>query len=144
MHDKTRLVGDMRHKGIEIRDNMKPNLPISGVGFFEYWFVVVVCCERLLMLLFITKDFFGQYHNKKEAIPARVPISAIKIIRSIIEMINPVIANPRGLLNIPIKDKRNPRNQIIQPTPGTHDRIREIRAKTNPAVPVPFDCRVGC
>lgn len=71
--------------------------------------------------------------------PARDPTTTIKIIRSIIEMIKPVIAKPRGLLNMPMKDSRNPRNQTTQPTPGTHDKMREIRAKTNPAVPVPFD-----
>ena len=54
--------------------------------------------------------------------PARVPTSATKIIRSIIEMIKPVIAKPRGLLNMPMKDSRNPRNQTTQPTPGSHDR----------------------
>ena len=70
---------------------------------------------------------------------ARVPTSATKIIRSIIEMIKPVIAKPRGLLNMPMKDSRNPRNQTTQPTPGSHDRIRAIRDKTNPAVPVPLD-----
>lgn len=71
--------------------------------------------------------------------PARAPTSTTKIIRSIIEMIKPVIAKPRGLLNMPMKDSRNPRNQATQPTPGSHDRIREIRDKTNPAVPVPLD-----
>ena len=71
--------------------------------------------------------------------PARVPISATKIIRSIIALIKPVIAKPRGLLNIPMKASRNPRNQTTQPTPGSHDRIRAIRDKTNPAVPVPLD-----
>lgn len=70
---------------------------------------------------------------------ARVPTSATKIIRSIIEMIKPVIAKPRGLLNMPMKDSRNPRNQTTHPTPGSHDRIRAIRDKTNPAVPVPLD-----
>ena len=70
---------------------------------------------------------------------ARVPTNATKIIRSIIEMIKPVIAKPRGLLKMPMKDSRNPRNQPTQPTPGSHDRIRAIRDKTNPAVPVPLD-----
>lgn len=82
---------------------------------------------------------FFIYYNKIEAIPARVPTSATKIIRSIIEMIKPVIAKPRGLLNMPMKDSMNPRNQTTQPTPGNHDRIRAIRDKTNPAVPVPLD-----
>lgn len=54
-------------------------------------------------------------------------------------MIKPVIAKPRGLLNMPMKDSMNPRNQTTQPTPGNHDRIRAIRDKTNPAVPVPLD-----
>ena len=68
-----------------------------------------------------------------------VPTSATKIIRSIIEMIKPVTAKPRGLLNMPIKDSRSPRNQTTQPTPGSHDRIRAMRDNTNPAVPIPLD-----
>lgn len=65
--------------------------------------------------------------------------SVNKIIRVIIEMIKPVIAKSRGLLNMPMKDSRDPRTQTIQPTTGNHDRIRAIRDKTNPAVPVPLD-----
>ena len=53
--------------------------------------------------------------------------------------INPTTARPRGRLNIPIKDRKAPRNQTIQPTPGIQDKHREIRDNTKPAVPVPLD-----
>lgn len=61
-----------------------------------------------------------------------------------IEMINPAIAKPFGVLNMPMNDSRKPRNQTIQPTPGTQERTREMRARMNPVVPAPFDWREGC
>lgn len=60
-----------------------------------------------------------------------------------IEMINPATAKPLGALNRPMNDRRKPRNQTTQPTPGIHERIREMSARTNPAVPAPFDERAG-
>ena len=52
---------------------------------------------------------------------------------------NPATAIPLGLLNNPIKEKRAPKNQIIQFTPGTQQKIAEIKASTKPAVPIPFE-----
>lgn len=45
----------MRHKGIEIRDNMNPNLPILTVGGSKHRLVAVVCCEEIV--LFMINDF---------------------------------------------------------------------------------------
>ena len=57
---------------------------------------------------------------------------------SISEIMSPATASPRGLLNIPIKEKTSPRTQIIHPKTGTHPKINVISASTNPAVPIPF------
>lgn len=92
------------------------------------------------MLQFIVKDLCLPY-KKNEAMAVA---AAAKIIRSIIEMIKPVIAKPLGLLNMPMKESRNPRNQTTQLTPGSHDKIIAIRAKMNPVVPIPFDRLTGC
>ena len=61
------------------------------------------------------------------------------MITSMIDRIKPAIAIPLGLLNKPMKENRAPKNQINQPTPGTQLKIAEIKAKINPAVPIPFD-----
>ena len=53
--------------------------------------------------------------------------------------IKPVIAKPLGALNKPIKENKKPKNQMIKPTKGTHERMIPKRANTNPAVPNPLD-----
>ena len=58
------------------------------------------------------------------------------------EIIKPAIAKPLGLLNTPIKDRRSPKNQIIQPNTGIHPKNRASNANTNPATPNPFDCDI--
>ncbi len=77
--------------------------------------------------------------NNEAILPTRV----IKTIKSIMEIRNPVTAKPRGDLNMPIKDKRNPKNQTIHPITGSHEKNNEIRANTKPAVPTPLDSRTA-
>ena len=73
----------------------------------------------------------------KAAIP---PIINKRIIISIKEIISPAKAIPRGALNKPKNDNTVPKNHRIQPIPGTHPKNRPNNAKTNPALPSPFDC----
>lgn len=54
-------------------------------------------------------------------------------------MHNPAIANPRGTRNAPIAEKISPNNQIIQSKTGIQHKKSPINARTNPAVPIPFD-----
>ena len=57
---------------------------------------------------------------------------------SIREIMNPAMASPRGLLNMPMNENMSPRIHIIHPKTGTHPKIKVIRDSTNPAVPSPF------
>lgn len=75
---------------------------------------------------------------------AIAPAATNKIIRSMIDTKNPVIANQRGLLNMPIKNKKNPKNHKNQSTPGSHEKHSEISASTNPADPISFDLGADC
>ena len=67
------------------------------------------------------------------------PKTRINKIIPINEIINPAIDNPFGDLNTPTKDKTSPKSQIIHPKNGIHPRNNAIKARTNPAVPIPFD-----
>ena len=71
---------------------------------------------------------------------AMAPTTATKIIKSINDRIKPAMAMPRGLLNRPIKENRAPRNHVTQLTPGSQNKMMDINARTNPAVPAPLDC----
>jgi len=53
-------------------------------------------------------------------------------------MIKPAIAKPLGLLNTPINEKRNPKNQRIKFPIGSQQKQKAMIASTNPAVPIPF------
>ena len=66
-----------------------------------------------------------------------------KIIIHINEIMKPAIAQPRGLLNKPIRLKSAPKNQIIHPRKGIQPRNNPKIANTNPVVPIPFDCLLG-
>lgn len=68
-----------------------------------------------------------------------LPKMVIMIIIPKIDKIKPEIAKPLGALNKPIKENKKPKNQMIKPTKGAHDRITPKRANTNPAVPNPLD-----
>lgn len=70
--------------------------------------------------------------------PPTTPTTAISMIKSMIEKRKPTIAPPLGLLNNPIKDRRNPRNHITHPSTGIQDVNRPMMANTNPAVPQPL------
>ena len=63
----------------------------------------------------------------------------IKTIMSMKEIIVPAMARPRGSLKQPIIEKIAPKNQTTQFTPGTQQKRKEMRARTNPAVPSPLD-----
>ena len=54
------------------------------------------------------------------------------------EITKPAMANPRGLLNIPIKENNAPRNHNTQLTTGTQDPRRASHANINPANPSPL------
>ena len=68
-----------------------------------------------------------------------LPNMAIMMMIPKIDKIKPVIAKPLGALNKPIKENKKPKNQMIKPTKGAHERIPPKRANTNPAVPNPLD-----
>ena len=72
-------------------------------------------------------------------IVASAPIRAISIIKSKQDITNPAIANPLGFLNIPTNENINPNAHKIQLKPGIHEKNIPHNARTNPAVPTPFD-----
>ena len=55
---------------------------------------------------------------------------------SISEMMNPAMASPLGLLNIPINEKTSPRTHIIHPKTGTHPKIKVMRYEAGCSKPV--------
>ena len=75
-----------------------------------------------------------------EAAAAAIATPNTKIIRimPIREITRPAIAKPLGFLNIPTIEKISPNNHKIHPRIGTHPRNSAIKAKTNPATPMPL------
>lgn len=59
---------------------------------------------------------------------------------SIKDMMNPAMASPLGLLNMPMNEKTSPNAHMIHPNTGTHPKMNVIRDRTNPAVPNPLVC----
>ena len=72
------------------------------------------------------------------------PKMTSKKIIPISEITKPAIANPRGVLKIPMAEKINPNIQIIHPKNGTHPRKIAINARINPAVPIPLELFSDC
>lgn len=67
------------------------------------------------------------------------PMKVMRMMMPMKEMTRPAMAKPRGALNTPIKEKITPSNQRIQSRMGIQQRMRPMRARTKPAVPIPFD-----
>ena len=68
--------------------------------------------------------------------------NALKVIIKIIpisEITKPAIDKPLGVLNTPMKENRNPKNQTSQPINGSVPMKNPTNASTKPAVPIPFD-----
>ena len=59
-------------------------------------------------------------------------------IKSINEITVPAMAKPRGSLNKPTMLNMAPKSHIIQPSIGTNPMNKPIRARTNPAIPIPL------
>ena len=77
------------------------------------------------------------YYNDNKV--ANEPIIVIKISKSIMDIRKPVTASPRGLLNIPMNERRKPKNHTNHPIPGTQEKINDKSESTKPAVPTPLD-----
>ena len=54
------------------------------------------------------------------------------------EITKPAMANPRGSLNMPTMLNIAPNSQMIQPKIGMYPINRLMRARTNPAIPIPL------
>lgn len=66
------------------------------------------------------------------------------MIKSMNEIMNPAMAKPRGFLKRPMKENRAPRNHTIQLTTITQLTKKDNKAKTKPAVPIPFERLSPC
>ena len=55
------------------------------------------------------------------------------------ESTKPVMAMPRGALNIPIMEKTSPKNHNIMSTIGIQQKTKPNKAIIKPAVPILFD-----
>ncbi|WP_165584988.1 hypothetical protein [Chryseobacterium taiwanense] len=60
------------------------------------------------------------------------------------EMIKPAMANPFGVLKIPMNERINPKTQTNHPRNGIQPTKIAITDMTNPAIPMPLDGVASC
>ena len=90
--------------------------------------------------LFFDLFFVVKYYSYKKAAPANIALKDNNKKTPISEITKPAIASPFGILNTPTKDNIRPNNHIIHPRTGIHPINTAIKARMNPATPMPFFC----